>query len=70
MVELSARDGLDALGMELHVDRIRADLTGMEVLPAPAEVDVVLPAAESAGSMTRGEGGRLVEEEEPVKRPG
>ena len=31
VVELSARDGLDALGMELHVDRIRADLTGMEL---------------------------------------
>ena len=61
--------------MELHVDRVGAGLIGMELAPAPAEVDVVLPPAESARAMARGESGRLVEEEElgeaaRLKQPG
>jgi hypothetical protein len=70
VVALGARAGLDALGVKPPVDRVRADFTGMQLGPELREADVVLPAAERAGPMPGGEGGRLVEEEELREAPG
>ena len=64
MVELCARHGVDALTVQLRVDRVRADLTGMDRAPDLAEAVVVGAPAERTRAMTGGEGGRLVEEEE------
>src|SRR5262249_7640181 len=46
------------------VDRVRAFLARMDVLPERREANVVLPAAQRAGPVPRRERGRLVEEEE------
>ena len=61
---MRARAGIDALGVQLRVDRVRSDLAGVSVAPDLAEAVVVLAAAERARAMSGGEGGRLVEEEE------
>ncbi len=58
------RPGIDALVVQLGVDRVRTDLAGVEPAPDRAEADVVLPPAEGARTMARREGRRLVEEEE------
>src|SRR5438034_8408177 len=62
--ELRARAGVDALGVELCVDRVDADLTGPKLTPDRDEAVVVLASAECAGSVTGGERRRLVEEEQ------
>jgi hypothetical protein len=59
-----ARGRIDALVVELRVDRVRAHRSGMELSPGRAEADVVLAPAQRARPMTGGKGGRLVEEEE------
>src|SRR3954453_7536452 len=64
VVALGSRSGREALGGQLEVDRVGADLAWMELAPDLAQTDVVGAAAERAGPMTRREGGRLVEEEE------
>ena len=64
MVALRPRLGIDALGVESCVHRVRADLAGMELAPDVREADVVLTAAERARAVPRGERRRLVEEEE------
>ena len=64
MAELSARRRLDALGMKLRVDRVRADLAGMKLAPELREAAVVLAAAERARAVPPSEGRRFVEEEE------
>ena len=58
-----ARDRLDPLVLESHVDRVGADVA-VEPAPERREPVVVLPAAEGARAMTRRERRRLVEEEE------
>jgi hypothetical protein len=60
---LLARIAVDALVMKLPVDRVGAYLIGMDLAPQPAEVDVVLTAAECAGSVAGGERGGVEEEE-------
>src|SRR5439155_15208037 len=62
--QVRARAGIDALRVELRVDRVCADLAGMELAPDRREPVVVLAAAERAGPMSGRQGGRLVEEEE------
>ena len=54
---------VDALGVQLRVDRVRSDLAGWTCARS-AEAVVVLAPAERARAMTGGERGRLVEEEE------
>ena len=61
---LSSGRGHETLGMQQGVDRIRARESGVEPLPDRDKPAVVLAAAEGAGTVPRGEGGCLVEEEE------
>ena len=63
VVPLRARAGIDALAVQLRVDRVHSDLSGMERAPDLREAFVIRSPAERAGAMTGGEGGRLVEEE-------
>ena len=56
--------GIDALGVELRVDRVGSDLAGMELAPDREQAVIVLAAAECAGSMPGGERGHLVEKEQ------
>jgi hypothetical protein len=64
MPALSARVRIDPLGVELGVDRVGSALSGMKAGPDRRETDVVVAAAERAGTMPGGEGRCLVEEEE------
>ncbi len=64
VVKLPSRAQIDALVVELFVDRVCADLTGVELAPDRAEAHVVLATTERARPMTGSERGRLVEEEE------
>jgi hypothetical protein len=64
MVALGARTSLDALLVELGVDRVRARLLRVHGLPELDEARVVRSAAERAGTMTGRKRGRLVEEEQ------
>jgi hypothetical protein len=64
VVELPARVGIDSLGVELPVDRVRAYLTRVQLGPDLREADVVLPPAQSARPVPGGERRRFVEEEE------
>ena len=59
-----ARVGVEALGVQLGVHRIGADLAGVEPAPDRREADVVLAPAESARAVPGCERRRLVEEEE------
>lgn len=59
----------DALGVELLVDPVRSDRARMQSRPDLGEADVILPSAERAGAMPRGERGRLVEKEELREAP-
>ena len=58
-----ARDRLDPLALESHVDRVGADVA-VEPAPERREPVVVVPAAECARAMPRRERRRLVEEEQ------
>ena len=69
VVVLRPPDGRESLGVELSVDRVRTDLVWMKLAPELAEVHVVLAAAQRARPMSRGEGGRLVQEEELREPP-
>ena len=64
VVSLSARDGVEALDMELAIDRVGAPLAGMQLFPDLGETDVVLATAQRARAMPRRERGRLIEEEQ------
>ena len=61
---MRARTRIDPLRVELRVDRVGADLVGMQLAPDLPEPHVVLAAAERARAMPRGERGRLIEEEQ------
>ena len=64
MTPLSTCRWVDALGVKLSVHRVGADLTRMHRAPDRREADVVLAPAQGARAVARGEGGRLVEEEQ------
>jgi NAD(P)H dehydrogenase (quinone) len=64
VVQLCAGAGRDALAVELCVDRVRPGLPWVQLVPDPAEAGVVRVATQPAGAVTRGECGRLVEEEQ------
>jgi hypothetical protein len=64
VVELRLVHGRDALGMELRVDRVGAGFPRVELAPDLAETDIVGATAERARAVSRGERGRLVEEEQ------
>ena len=55
---------VDALGVELRVDRVGSDPIRVQLAPDLSEPDVVLSAAERARTMTGRERGRLVQEEQ------
>lgn len=69
MVELSSARPIDALAVKLGVDGVCSDLARMEMTPESREAVVVGPAAQSARSVARSEGGCLVEEEELGELP-
>ena len=56
--------GVDPLGMELEIDRVRTDRIAVTLSPDVTEADVVLATTEGTRTVTRGERGRLVQEEE------
>jgi hypothetical protein len=64
VVSLPARIGVDALVMQLGIDRVGARLSRMQLLPGLDEAVVIGAAAECAGAVTGRERGRLVEEEQ------
>ncbi len=64
VMELGARVCGQPLAVELRVDQVRRDLVRVDLAPDRAEAVVVGAATQCAGAMSRGEGGRLVEEEE------
>jgi hypothetical protein len=53
-----------ALIVETRVDRVGADLAGMQLVPDLAEPHVVLAPTQGARTVTRGERGGLVQEEQ------
>jgi hypothetical protein len=63
-VPLRACAGLEALVVQLRIDRVRARLSRVQRLPCLDEARVVRAAAERARPVPGCEGGRLVEEEE------
>jgi hypothetical protein len=62
--------GIDPLGVELRVDRVRARPSGVKLAPDLREADVVLASAQRARPMPGRERRRLVEEEELRELPG
>jgi hypothetical protein len=50
--------------MQLRIDRVGSHLAGMELPPECAKSHVVLPPAERTRTMTGGERGHFIEEEE------
>ncbi len=58
------RPGVDPLGVEVQVDRVGTDRLAMALPPDVTEADVVLAPAERTRAVTRGERGRLVQEEQ------
>ena len=63
------RAAVDALRVELRVDRVRPDRARMELAPELAEAHVVLAAAERARTVPGRERGRLVQEEQLGELP-
>ena len=63
VVALPARGGIDALEVQMRVDRVGARRSGVQRLPGLDEAVVVRAAAQRAGTVTRRESRRLVEEE-------
>jgi hypothetical protein len=61
---MSACSRIEALAVELRVDRVRSGLAGMELAPRLHQVLVIGATAERAGPMSGGERRRLVQEEE------
>ena len=55
VVALPSRAGVDALGVELRVDRVGSDLAGMQLAPDRGEAVVVRAAAERARAVAGGE---------------
>jgi hypothetical protein len=64
VVELRPGRGSNALSVQLCIDRVRADLAGVELAPDLGEANVVGATAERARAVPSGERRRLVEEEE------
>jgi hypothetical protein len=64
VVSLFPRSGSDTLNVELRVDRVGSSPAGVELRPQRGEAAVVLSATKCARAVARGEGGRLVEQEE------
>jgi len=64
VAELFPGVGSNALALKLRVDRVGADLIGMELTPEGREAVEVGAPAQRAGAMSRCERRRLVEEEE------
>ena len=64
MAELYARFGIDALAVQLGVDRVGSDLAGVELSPDRRETVVVLAAAERTWAVAGSEGSCFVEKEE------
>jgi hypothetical protein len=58
------RPGIDPLGVEPQIDRVRTDWITVALFPCVTETDVVLAPAKRTWAMTRGERGRLVQEEQ------
>ena len=58
------RPGVDPLGVEPQIDRVRTDRVTVVLSPDVTEADVVLAPAERTWAMTCGERGRLVQEEQ------
>ena len=67
---LAARGRVDALGVQLRVDRVGSDLAGVQPGPQRGEAVVVAAATEGAGTVPGGERRHLVEEEELGEEPG
>ena len=63
-MQAAATSRVEALRVEPHVDCIRSRLAGMKLQPALHESEVVRATALRAGTVTRGQRGRLVEEEQ------
>ena len=61
---VAARPRFDPFGVELRVDRVGADMAGMERAPDLAEPVVVLAPTEGARAVAGREGRRLVQEEQ------
>jgi len=70
VVELRAGAGCDPLAVESCVDRVRSSATRVQLPPQREEPVVVGTTAERARTMSGGECGRLVEEEELGESPG
>jgi len=64
MVQLAAGGRIDPFAVELGVDRVGTELTGVTLAPGLPEPLVVLAPAERTRAMPGGKRGRLVEEEE------
>ena len=64
VVALRTGVAIDPFQMEPCVDRVGASRSRMDPAPDRGEPIVVISAAERAGPMSRGEGGRLIEEEQ------
>ena len=70
MAPLTAGRPVHPLDMEPRVDCVRPALVAwMELAPECDKASVVLVSAERTGTMARGEGGRLVEEEQLGESP-
>jgi hypothetical protein len=64
MPALTSRRRVEALLVETRIDRVGADLARMQLLPDLGESRVVLAPTEGARSVTRGERGGLIQEEQ------
>ena len=70
VMELPARVGVHALGVELRVDRVGPILPTMKLAPDREEPNVVLPPTERARPVPGGERGRFIEKEQLGERAG
>src|SRR5262245_55475462 len=64
MVSLRVRDGIEALGVQPLVDRVRVRRTRVQVAPDLDESPVILATTERARAVARRERRRLVQEEQ------
>ena len=70
VVTLRARAGLDALAVKLRVDRVRADLAGMQLRPDLREADIVLRRHSAQGRCPAANAVASSRKKSSVKRPG
>ncbi len=71
MTALDTSLGVEALVVELGIDRVRPVAAGMQLVPQRREPVIVLAPAQRTRTVTGGKRGRLVEEEqlrEPARR--